>query len=47
MMRTHLRDEFELLLRTGALAPDEARAANERGHTAAFAGALPALRAGA
>ena len=32
MMRTHLRDEFELLLRIGALDEDEARAANARGH---------------
>ncbi len=36
MMRTHLRDEFELLLRIGALDEDEAREANARGHEAAF-----------
>ncbi len=36
MMRTHLRDEFELLLRIGALDRDEAEAANARGHGAAF-----------
>ena len=36
MMRTHLRDEFELLIRIGALAPGEAEAANRRGHAAAF-----------
>src|SRR5215208_1120630 len=36
MMRTHLRDEFELLLRIGALDEDEARAANHRGHDASF-----------
>jgi adenosine deaminase len=36
MMRTHLRDEFELLLRIGALDEDEARAANQRGHDASF-----------
>ena len=30
MMRTHLRDEFELLMRIGALDEDEARAANAR-----------------
>jgi adenosine deaminase len=36
MMRTHLRDEFELLLRVGALDEDEARAANARGHAASF-----------
>ena len=36
MMRTHLRDEFELLLRIGALDADEAREANARGHGSAF-----------
>ena len=36
MMRTHLRDEFELLLRVGALDEDELRAANDRGHDASF-----------
>ena len=36
MMRTHLRDEFELLLRIGALDRHEAAAANERGHAASF-----------
>jgi adenosine deaminase len=36
MMRTHLRDEFELLLRIGALDDDEAQAANARGHEASF-----------
>ncbi|MDX6453764.1 MAG: adenosine deaminase [Gaiellaceae bacterium] len=36
MMRTHLRDEFELLLRIGALDDGEARAANARGHEASF-----------
>jgi adenosine deaminase len=36
MMRTHLRDEFELLLRIGALDADEAREANARGHEASF-----------
>ena len=36
MMRTHLRDEFDLLLRVGALTVDELRAANARGHEAAF-----------
>jgi adenosine deaminase len=39
MMRTHLRDEFELLLRIGALDRDEAAAANARGHAAAFGAA--------
>jgi adenosine deaminase len=46
MMRTHLRDEFELLLRIGALGADEARAANARGHAAAFSGLLPVAQAG-
>ena len=41
MMRTHLRDEFELLLRVGALDEDEARAANARGHAASFVGRHP------
>ena len=36
MMRTHLRDEFELLLRIGALDEDELAAANARGHDASF-----------
>src|SRR6185312_16552445 len=36
MMRTHLRDEFDLLLRIGALDQDELREANERGHDASF-----------
>jgi adenosine deaminase len=36
MMQTHLRDEFELLLRVGALDEDELRAANARAHDASF-----------
>jgi adenosine deaminase len=36
MMRTHLRDEFDLLLRVGALTQDELTEANRRGHEAAF-----------
>jgi adenosine deaminase len=36
MMRTHLRDEFELLLRTGALTQNELDEANVRGHEASF-----------
>jgi adenosine deaminase len=36
MMRTHLRDELELLQRIGALDEDELREANARGHAAAF-----------
>ena len=38
MMRTHLRDELELLHRIGALDEDELRAANARGHAASFIG---------
>jgi adenosine deaminase len=36
MMRTHLRDEFELLVRIGALDEPEAAEANRRGHEASF-----------
>jgi adenosine deaminase len=36
MMRTHLRDELELLERIGALTPEELVAANRRGHEASF-----------
>jgi adenosine deaminase len=36
MMRTHLRDELELLVRIGALDEDGVREANARGHAAAF-----------
>jgi adenosine deaminase len=36
MMRTHLRDEFELLLRIDALDEDGLREANARGHEASF-----------
>jgi adenosine deaminase len=36
MMRTHLRDELELLRRIGALDEDELREANVRGHEASF-----------
>jgi adenosine deaminase len=36
MMHTHLRDEFELLLRIGALDELEAAEANRRGHEASF-----------
>ncbi len=38
MMRTHLRDEFELLERIGALSEDELTEANARGHEASFVG---------
>ena len=36
MMHTHLRDEFELLLRIGALTEDELREANDRAHAVSF-----------
>src|SRR4051812_43329980 len=36
MMHTHLRDEFELLLRIGALTQDELDEANLRGHESSF-----------
>jgi len=36
MMHTHLRDEFELLLRIGALTQDELDEANARGHESSF-----------
>jgi adenosine deaminase len=36
MMRTHLRDEFDLLLRIGALTQDELNEADTRGHEASF-----------
>src|ERR1044072_5186922 len=45
MMRTHLRDEFELLERIGALDEDELVAANQRGHDASFVHAQPARAA--
>jgi adenosine deaminase len=45
MMRTHLRDEFDLLLRIGALTQDELAEANARGHVARFAGGPQAARA--
>src|SRR5205823_4897963 len=36
MMRTHLRDELDLLLRIGALTQEEIEEANARGHDASF-----------
>jgi len=39
MMRTHLRDELELLRRIGALDEDELSQANRRGHEASFVAA--------
>ena len=44
MMRTHLRDELELLLRIGALDEDELRDANTRGHEASFVRGPVAVR---
>ena len=38
MMRTHLRDEFDLLLRIGALDEQELADANRRAHDASFVG---------
>jgi adenosine deaminase len=38
MMRTHLRDELDLLQRIGALDEDGVRAANRRAHEASFIG---------
>ena len=43
MMRTHLRDELELLERIGALDAGELAEANQRGHEASF---IQAERAG-
>jgi adenosine deaminase len=45
MMRTHLRDEFDLLRRIGALDEDELGEANARGHEASFVRARSALPA--
>jgi adenosine deaminase len=39
MMRTHLRDELELLRRIGALGEDELEEANRQGHEASFVAA--------
>jgi adenosine deaminase len=44
MMRTHLRDEFDLLLRIGALTQEELAEANGRGHEACFVGGSHATR---
>ena len=45
MMRTHLRDEFELLVRIGALEREQLPVANERGHAASFVRSEPVLPA--
>jgi adenosine deaminase len=44
MMRTHLRDEFDLLLRSGALTQEELDEANARGHEVSFIGGAHAAR---
>jgi adenosine deaminase len=44
MMRTHLRDEFELLLRIGALDESQLGDANQRGHEASFVPREPVLQ---
>jgi adenosine deaminase len=41
MMRTHLRDELDLLVRIGALDEEELAEANRRGHHASFLGGVP------
>jgi adenosine deaminase len=41
MMRTHLKDELELLLRIGALDEDQLVEANRRGHGASFLARSP------
>ena len=46
MMRTHLRDELDLLRRIGALDDDELREANRRGHEASFVRGRALARAG-
>jgi adenosine deaminase len=45
MMRTHLRDELELLQRIGALDEDELAEANRRGHEESFVNVVAARRA--
>jgi adenosine deaminase len=45
MMRTHLRDELDLLERIGALDADELVEANRRGHEASFLRGRPVLTA--
>jgi adenosine deaminase len=44
MMRTHLRDEFELLLRIGALDESQVSESNRRGHDASFVPREPVLQ---
>ena len=45
MMRTHLRDEFELLLRIGAVDEEQLAEANRRGHEASFIRESPLVAA--
>jgi adenosine deaminase len=45
MMRTHLKDELELLRRIGALDEEELANANRRGHEASFLSRDIALQA--
>jgi adenosine deaminase len=45
MMRTHLRDEFELMIQIGALTEDETAAANRRGHDSSFLARKSAISA--
>ena len=45
MMRTHLKDELELLRRIGALDEEELTKANRRGHEASFLSRDTALQA--
>jgi adenosine deaminase len=47
MMRTHLRDELDLLRRIGALDGEELAEANARGHEASFVRSQPVLASGA
>src|ERR671911_99811 len=44
MMRTHLRDEFELLLKIGAVDEEQLGEANRRGHEASFVRTPSALQ---
>jgi adenosine deaminase len=47
MMRTHLRDELELLVRLGVLGEDSARTVNGRGHQSTFVAGERGERIGA
>jgi hypothetical protein len=44
MMRTYLRDEFELLLKIGAVDEEQLGEANRRGHEASFVPSRGAAR---